>query len=103
MEPERACQQGQVLGPKSWSSSWDSRRTCLVARFVAGEANKRCRAIIGPLCWLLVVVASSSLVLSSEGLVARVVAATPIVFPIRLAGAGSETTPRWKGGAFLGF
>jgi hypothetical protein len=69
----------------------------LVARFVVGDANKRGRATIGPLHRLLAVVASSSLVLPSVGLVARVVVAFPTVVPIWLIGAGMETASLWKG------
>jgi hypothetical protein len=69
----------------------------LVARFVASEANKRCRATVGPLCRLLAVVAASSLVLPSVGLVAGVVVASPTVVPFRLTGAGTETASWWKG------
>jgi multisubunit Na+/H+ antiporter MnhB subunit len=43
------------------------------------------------------VVAASSLVLPSVGLVAGVVAATSTVVPIRLTGAGTETTSWWQG------
>jgi hypothetical protein len=68
-----------------------------VAQFVAGEANKRCRATISPLYQLLAVVASSSLVLSSEGLIAKVVVTSPTIVPIHIAGARAKTTHGWKG------
>jgi hypothetical protein len=69
----------------------------LVARFVASEANKQCRATVGPLCQLLAVVVASSLVLPSVGLVAGVVVASPTIVPVRLTRAGTETASWWKG------
>jgi hypothetical protein len=67
----------------------------LVARFVVSEANKWRRATVGPPCWLLAVVATSSLVLPSVGLVAGVVATSPTVLPVWLTGAGTETASWW--------